>query len=105
MNRTPKHFDGTKKVAVEIKELLPGLLEEISRKNMDPREAVFREWFQLIGEKGASLTEPVSLKEWVLCVRVRSSSLYSVLAQYERTRLLQKLQEKFPLRDLIFRPG
>ena len=103
--RTPRHFDGTYRPALQINEILPDLLAEIAKKAADPREAVFQEWVLLAGEKMAPFTQPVSLKDWVLTVKVKSSTLYSLLCQHEKPRLLQKLREKFPMRDLVFRVG
>lgn len=103
--RTPKHFDGTKRPGLKIDELLPSLLAEITKKTADPKDAVFQEWFMLVGEKMAPFTQPVSLKEWVLTVKVKSSTLYSLLCQHEKPRLLRGLQKKFPMRDLVFRAG
>ena len=104
-NRLPRHFDGTQKTGVKIGDLLPEILHGISRKTLVPQEAVFQEWLILIGEKMAPMTQPVSLNEWVLTVKVKSSTLYSLLCQHEKPRLLRKLQEKFPVRDLVFRVG
>ena len=103
--RTPRHFDGTQRPGVKIDEILPGLLAEITKKTADPREAVFQEWFVVVGEKMAPLTQPVLLNDWILTVKVKSSTLYSLLRQHEKPRLLRRLQEKFPIRDLVFRAG
>ncbi|HSX10224.1 MAG TPA: DUF721 domain-containing protein [Chlamydiales bacterium] len=86
-------------------DLLPDLLNDLGRKVKDPREEMFRFWNELMGEKMASLTEPVSFADGVLTVKVKSSTLYSLLVTHERPRLLGRLQEKFSIRNLVFRVG
>ena len=103
--RTPKNYQGTQNPAQKIGDLLPAFLVEISRKAKDPREQIYAFWSELMGEKIAPLTEPVSFYEGVLTVKVKSSTLYSLLCQHEKPRLLQRLQEKFPVRNLVLRVG
>ncbi len=86
-------------------DLLPELLAEIGKRAGDPREEVFRFWFELIGEKMAPLTQPISVHEGVLTVKVKSSTLYSLLCQHEKPRLLKAMQEKFSIRNIVFRVG
>lgn len=86
-------------------ELLPEMLSDLGRKVKDPREEVFRFWRELMGEKMAPLTEPVSFVDGVLTVKVKSSTLYSLLVAHEKPRLLRRLQEKFSIRDLTIRVG
>lgn len=104
-SRTPRNFDGTQSPGVKIGNLLSDVLAEISRKTEIPSEAVFQEWAALLGEKMASMTQPVSFVDGVLTVIVKSSTLYSLLRAHEKPRLLRKLQEKYQVRDLVFKIG
>ncbi len=104
-SRTPRNYEGIENPGKKIQDLLPGILNEIGKKAGDPREEIFREWFVLIGEKMAPLTEPISLSDGVLTVKVKSSTLYSLLCQHEKPRLLKRMQEKFSIRNLVFRIG
>lgn len=104
-SRTPRNYQGTENPGKKIQDLLPGLLAEMGRKTEDPREEVFRTWFALMGEKMAPLTEPLSLADGVLTVKVKSSTLYSLLCLHEKPRLLKQMQEKFSIRNIIFRVG
>ena len=104
-NRTPRNFDGTRSPGVKIEELLPNVLSGIGRKTEIPREAVFREWALLMGEKMAGMTKPISFVDGVLTVSLKSSMLYSLLRVHEKPRLLKKLQEKFQVKDLVFKIG
>ncbi len=105
MKRTPRYFDGTGKTGKLLSEILPGAVREIREKAGQGREEIFRFWQELIGDKIGPLTEVVSFVNGVLLVKVKSSSLYSLLCQHERPRLLKRLQEKFPVRSLVFRVG
>ena len=104
-SRTPRNFDGTRSPGVKIGELLPEVLAGIGRKSEIPLEAVFGEWKLLLGEKMAGMTQPVSFTDGVLTVIVKSSTLYSLLRAHEKPRLLRKLQEKFQVKDLVFKIG
>ena len=55
-----------------------------------------------------NISTAVSFVEGILIVRVRNSSLYSLLVQHERNRLLAVLRKKFPavtIRNIVFRLG
>ncbi|MDE3055124.1 MAG: DUF721 domain-containing protein [Verrucomicrobiota bacterium] len=105
MRRTPKYFDGIENPAKRIDQLLPEWMQHLNKRVQDPREAIFSEWFLLIGPKMAPFTEPLSFEEGVLTVRVKSSVLYSLLSQQEKGTLLRQLQDKFSIKDLLFRIG
>jgi hypothetical protein len=105
MKRTPRNFDGISPTGKNISDLLPSVLKDIREKNGQQSEEVFHYWLELIGEKMASLTEPISFEEGVLTVKVKSSTLYSLLCYHERPRLMKRLQEKFSIRNLLFRIG
>ena len=102
-DRVPRNYNGTHLPGRQIRDLLPELLGEIGRKSGDIRSDVFRFWSELLGEQMASMTEPVSLIDGVFTVKVKSGALYSVLCGHEKPRLLKRLQEKFPIRTIVFR--
>jgi hypothetical protein len=103
--RTSRNYSGTENPQKKLTDLLPDYLSHLDKKVQDPKEAVFRFWFELMGEKMGPLTEPVSFCDQVLTVKVKSSTLYSLLVTHERPRLLKRLQEKFSIRNLVFRVG
>ncbi len=103
--RAKSYYDGTNVTGKMIGDLLPEILSGIAGTRGDEREALFRAWFALIGEKMAPLTEPVSFKDGVLTIKVKSATLYSLLCQHEKARLLQALQGNFSIRNLNFRIG
>lgn len=89
----------------KMTDLLPNIMSEIEKKNTDPREAIFLFWKELMGEKMAPMTEVISFKDGILTVKVKNSTLYSLLQQHEKPRLKARLQEKFSIRDIMFRVG
>ncbi len=103
--RTPRNYSGTENPLKKASDLLPGMLSKLRCKASDSKEDLFRFWFDLIGERYAHLTEPASFFDGILTVKVKSSTLYSLLVAHEKLRLLQRLQEKFSVRDLVFRVG
>lgn len=104
-SRTPKNYSGTQNPVKKMADLLPGVLSDLGKKAKDPREEIFRFWRELIGESMALMTDPVSFVDGVLTVKVKSSTLYSLLVTHERPRLLARLQEKFSIRNIVFRVG
>jgi hypothetical protein len=104
-SRTPRNYSGIENPAKKMADLLPEVMSDIGRKVKDPREEIYQFWSELIGEKWAPMAVPVSFVEGVLTVKVKSSTLYSLLVTHERPRLLGRLQEKFSIRNLIFRVG
>lgn len=103
--RTRRNFDGTAPTGKKISDLLPGILGEISGRAGDEKEALFQLWFTLMGEKMARFTQPVSWKNGVLTIKVKSATLYALLCQHEKARLLKALQAKFTVSELVFRIG
>jgi hypothetical protein len=103
--RTPRNYDGTKVPAKQLKELLPQFVADMKAPTRDLLEKIKGEWFLALGEKMGPLTEVVSFVDGILMVKVKSSTLYSLLCQHEKPKLLRLLQQKFPVRDMKFRVG
>ena len=103
--RTRRNFDGTLPTGKKISDLLPGILSALERQTVDEKQAVSQLWFTLMGEKMAPFTQVVSLKNGVLTIKVKSATLYALLCQHEKVRLLKSIQAKFQVRELIFRIG
>lgn len=101
--RTPRNYFGVQNPAKQLGDLLPEILSEIGHRCSDEKGAIFQFWMTLLGEKMAPLTEPLSWADGVLTVKVKSATLYSLLCQHEKARLLEKLRARFPIRNLVFR--
>ncbi|NGX61286.1 MAG: hypothetical protein K940chlam9_00769 [Chlamydiae bacterium] len=106
--RVPRNYDGPLPTARPIQKLLPSILRSISHRYQDRPEMILVAWPEVIGSHLASMTEAVSFHDGVLHVRVRNSTLYSLLTQVEKPRILQNLRQKFPgskIKTISFRMG
>lgn len=91
-----------------MEDLLPRVLFAISEKYQDRPDLILATWPSIIGEKLASMTEAVSFNEGTLVVKVKNSTLYSLLVHNEKRRLLEALKKKFPkvdIRSIHFKMG
>lgn len=79
-----------------LKTLLPSILRSISRHHQQRPDLILAAWPALIGDRLAPMTKAVSFEDGFLTIKVRNSSLLSLLAQHERSRLLKELRAKFP---------
>lgn len=98
--RNHKWYDGTRITNFTLKGLLPQVLGSVfSRYNLRP-DLIFAAWDELIGPNFKEMTEAVSFQEGVLVVKVKNSTLFSLLNMHEKARLTKLLQEKFPGTDI-----
>lgn len=91
-----------------LKHLLQKILRQIEKNHEERHDLILNAWPKLIGVRLAPLTTATSFVDGVLTVKVRSSSLLSVLAQHERAKLLKQLREMFPsisIRNIRFHIG
>ena len=106
--RTPRFYDGVRPTGRQIRHLLPDILREIGAEFEDRPDLVLAAWPEIIGEKLAPLTQALSFKEGILTVKVKNSTLLSLLSQHERPRILKSLQQKFAsiiIKGIVFRIG
>ena len=100
--------EGSEPTNKHLKDLLPQVLRSIGAVHRDRPDLILAAWPQIIGEKLASMTKAVSFDKGVLSVKVSNSTLYSLLSQHERGRLIKCLREKFPsveIKNIHFRIG
>jgi hypothetical protein len=108
LRRTPRGYDDVAPTGKELAQLLPEWLSSIEVRFQDRPDQVFLAWKEVIGEKLAPMTHAVSFIDGVLTVKVRNSSLYSLLVQHEKGKLLEQLRKKVPsvdVRNITFRLG
>jgi hypothetical protein len=106
--RTPRNFDGTKNTGHSIGPLLSDILLQMEQRVKGNVEEIATGWKSVIGEALAPMTDVASFEKGILTVKVKSSTLYSLLCQHEKNRLLSELQKKYSkekIRDLKFRIG
>lgn len=96
---------GTARTAHTIGEILPAVLEGIGRVYQERPDLVMKAWPEVIGEKIAVMTQVVSFIDGVLVVKVRNSTLHSLLSQNDKPRVLKSLRQKFPhiqIKNIVF---
>lgn len=106
--RLPRYYDGPLTTTHHIRGLLPLFLEEIGRKIDDRPDLVMAAWPEVIGPHLAALTKALSFMNGVLTVKVSNSTLFSLLSQNDKPRLIQNLRDKFPgtlIKTIFFRLG
>jgi hypothetical protein len=106
--RRSSQYDGTSTTSRHICQLLPRFLENIGRKFEERPDLVIASWPEVIGRQLAPMTEAISFFEGILTVRVKNSTLYSLLAQHDKPRLIKNLRDKFPatqIKTIFFRLG
>jgi hypothetical protein len=106
--RTPKNYDGIASPTKNLSALLGDFLTDLRVEDNAQKEEVFKAWSAIIGENLAPLAIPVSWEQGTLIVKVKSSTLYSLLCTKEKPKLLQKLREHFPnanVKNISFRVG
>lgn len=106
--RTPKNFDGTAVTAHQMADILPFVLSKVNDTYQQRPDLILTAWPEIIGSKLASMTEAVSFADSVLTVKVKNSTLYSLLSQHDKPRILKNLRDRFPKTDItniVFRIG
>lgn len=91
-----------------IQQLLPRFLEKIGKLYQDRGEMIIAAWPSCIGPELAPMTEAISFVEGVLTVKVKNSTLYSLLSQNDKPRILKNLRDKFSgtqIKTIHFRLG
>jgi hypothetical protein len=106
--RNPKNYDGTRVTTRYIADLLPQVLSSIDGVHQSRPDLILAAWPEVIGQKFAGMTEALSFIDGVLLVQVKNSTLYSLLNQHDKPRILRNLQMKFPsvkFKNIYFRRG
>ncbi len=107
-SRIPRRYDGTEATSRKLSDLLPSVLDKIGGISRQQGDLIMASWSEIIGSNVAKMTEAVSFSEGVLLVKVKNSTLHSLLSQHEKFRLLQLLRNKFPradIKNIVFRIG
>jgi hypothetical protein len=108
IERVPKNYQGLQPTGRQIKDLLGPILSQMDQLADDKPHELIEAWPELVGEKIASMTQAVSYSKGTFLVKVNNATLYSLLVQHEKHRLLQLIQERFlhlQVRNLLFRMG
>lgn len=107
--RHRKGYDGVEPTSRKLQSLLPIALMRIEECYGGGRpDRLLETWGKVVGAEVASMTRAVSFSEGKLLVKVNNSTLYSLLHNYEKGKILFRLQQLFPdvgLKNIIFRIG
>lgn len=106
--RKNRAYDGTELTSRHLREVLPAVLRKVEGVFEGNPERILKAWPALIGDKLASMTRAESFVEGVLTVRVKNTTLHSLLHQHEKMRLLTLLRKQFPdvsIKTIVFRIG
>ncbi len=106
--RTPRNYDGPEVTTHRLTELLPNVLSALAEVYNDRPDLILAAWPEIIGSKLSTMTQAVSFSDHVLTVKVKNSTLYSLLNQHDKLKILRNLQQKFPkanIRNIMFRIG
>ena len=89
-----------------IREVLPSLLRLIGKSYSERPDLILHAWPEVVGNRLAPMTRALSFTNGVLLVHVNNSTLYSLLVQHDRPRILQNLRSRFPnttIKNVVFR--
>lgn len=106
--RFPKRRNPRSLTSRHLQDILPTVLREVNQLHAERPDLVLSGWQQVVGPNLEGMTEAVSFFEGVLLVKVKNSTLHSLLHQYEKRRLLRELRQKFPrvdIKNIVFRVG
>lgn len=106
--RTPKYYDGADVTTHRLADVMPRILDEIVQVFADRPDLILAAWPDVIGPHLAPMTEATSFDRGVLTVKVKNSTLYSLLNQHDKPKLLERLRSKFPkveIKTILFRIG
>lgn len=106
--RVPYNYDGTKNTSRKMVDLLPCALQSLTAMYQQRGDLILAIWPEVIGQRFAGMTEAISFKEGTLFVKVKNSTLHSLLNENEKFRILTLLRKKFPhveIKNIIFRIG
>jgi hypothetical protein len=106
--RTPQNYDGSKVTSHHVTNLLPLVLSSIGNTFAARPDLILAAWPGIVGQQVASSTEATAMVDGVIHVKVRNSTLYSLLAKHEKNRLLAIFRSRFPsaqIRGIVFKMG
>lgn len=106
--RKPRNYDGQEVTTHRLHDLVPTVLSRITEIFGDRPDLVLAAWPDIIGPTFTSMTQAVSFIDGVLTVKVKNSTLYSLLSTSEKPKLVLALRKKFPkilIKTILFRIG
>lgn len=99
--RHPKNYNGTHLTSRSIGDLLLKEVARISAVYSDRSDLVLAAWPSIIGPKLAPMTQAVSVCDGVLTVKVKNSTLLSLLSRNDKYRILSAIKQQFPKAGIV----
>ena len=106
--RNPKNYDGSHVTSHSISDILPSVLTHVTTLYGERGDLIINGWPDIIGPNLSGMTAAESFKDGILYVRVRNSTLHSLLSQHDKPKILRKLRQRFPgvnIKTIVFRMG
>lgn len=106
--RKLKNYDGTGVTSRSLSDLSTNVLSKIDVTFQGRPDLLLAAWPDIVGQKFAPMAQAVSFQDGILNVKVKNSTLYSLLNQHEKIRLLNALRKRFPrlvIKTIVFRMG
>jgi len=107
--RTPSSYDGFQVTTKRLHELLPRVMQSLSSLYKTQPSLVLGMWPEVVGEKLAALTCAFRFEDGVMHVKVKNSTLLSLLNNpVDRQRMIEAVRKKVPgivLTNIQFRIG
>lgn len=107
-SRLPRSYDGTQITTRSINDLLCNALSKIDVNYHQRTDLVLAAWPDIIGPQLASMTQAISFSDGFLVVKVKNSTLHSLLSQHDKPRIVKLLRQRFPtveIKNIVFRIG
>lgn len=104
--RIPKNYNGTQPTSRHVAALLAKELVRLTDKCQERPDLLLAAWPEIIGPKHAVMTQAVSFSEGILTVKVKNSTLHSLLHRHDKFRILAAIRGKFPkvnIQNIVFR--
>lgn len=109
--RNQRTYKGRYETALTSRDLgsvLSNVLTKINAQQQQRPDLLMAYWPQIVGPTIAPLTRATAFNDGVLTVKVKNSTLHSLLVREEKAKILAALRHKFPnvtLSDIHFKIG
>ena len=107
--RTPFGYDGQGLTSHKLQELLSGMMHQLGPLYAHKPSVVLESWPQIVGEKLAAFTQATRYEDGVLYVKVKNSTLLSLLSNpVDKQRIQDAVKAAVPgivLKNIVFRIG
>lgn len=104
--RIPENYNGTRPTSRHVAALVAAELTKLSGKCQERPDLLLAAWPEIIGPMHAPMTQAISFCEGILTVKVKNSTLHSLLSRHNKHRILAVIKQRFPkarIQDIVFR--